>query len=252
MRSDTAFFSAADISRRFLAGLASDLLSAAAAAFVGGEEERRAVERAFGADAPRICSTSVNALISAWRRSISLWRLAIACAISFMALESSDPAMGMSTQRGQHPARAVRCIWFSGFASQGDGACFEGDWKHAPGTSRHIREYAPQDKTLHQIADALTRAQKRNFYQLAGVMRHEGHYSHEYCMKVDIERENEHHQEPTEDSVETVTKAMRELARWLYRHIETTWTDQTSDPIVDEEIHANEWAFTAKGAYFAA
>ena len=97
MRSDTAFFSAADISRRFLAGLASDLLSAAAAAFAGGEEERRDVERGFGADAPRICSTSVNALISAWRRSISLWRLAIACAISLMALESSDPAMGMST-----------------------------------------------------------------------------------------------------------------------------------------------------------
>ena len=100
MRSDTAFFSAADISRRFLAGLASDLLSAAAAAFVVGEEERRDVERAVGADAPRICSTSVNALISAWRRSISLWRLAIACAISFMALESSDPAMGMSIRGG--------------------------------------------------------------------------------------------------------------------------------------------------------
>ena len=99
MRSDTAFFSAADISRRFLAGLASDLLSAAAAAFVG-EEERRDVERAVGADAPRICSTSVNALISAWRRSIALWRLAIACAIELMALESSDPAMGMSTRGG--------------------------------------------------------------------------------------------------------------------------------------------------------
>ena len=94
MRSDTAFFSAADISRRFLAGLASDL-SAVAAAFVG-EEERRDVERAFGADAPRICSTSVKALISAWRRSISLWRSAIACAISLMPVESSGPAMGMS------------------------------------------------------------------------------------------------------------------------------------------------------------
>ena len=94
---DTAFFSAADISRRFLAGLASDLLSAAAAAFVGGgEEERRDAERAFGADAPRICSTSVKALISAWRRSISLWRSAIACAISLMPVESSGPAMGMS------------------------------------------------------------------------------------------------------------------------------------------------------------
>ena len=64
MRSDTAFFSAADISRRFLAGLASDLRSAATAAFVG-EDEGRDVERAVGADAPRICSTSVNALISA-------------------------------------------------------------------------------------------------------------------------------------------------------------------------------------------
>ena len=61
MRSDTAFFSAADISRRFRAGLASDLPAAAAAAFVG-EEERRDVERAAGADAPRICWTSVNAL----------------------------------------------------------------------------------------------------------------------------------------------------------------------------------------------
>ena len=98
MRSDTAFFSAIDISRRFLAGLASDLLSAAAAAFVG-EEERRDVERAAGADAPRICSTSVNALISAWRRSISLWRAAIACAISLMPVESST-AMGMSNTRG--------------------------------------------------------------------------------------------------------------------------------------------------------
>ena len=126
MRSDTAFFSAADISRRFLAGLASDLLSDAAAAFVG-EEERRDVERAVGAAricstsvnalisawrrsiyAPRICSTSVNALISAWRRSISIWRLAIARAISLMALESSDPAMGMSTRGGGRRVRPCR------------------------------------------------------------------------------------------------------------------------------------------------
>ncbi len=76
MRSDTAFFFAADIFRRFLAGLTSDLLSATAVAFL----ERADEERADDADAPRICSTSVNAMISAWRRSISLWRSAIACA----------------------------------------------------------------------------------------------------------------------------------------------------------------------------
>ena len=65
MRSDTAFFSAAVISRRFLCGLASGWLSVeAAVAFLG--EERRDAERGAGAEAPRSCSTSVSALISAW------------------------------------------------------------------------------------------------------------------------------------------------------------------------------------------
>ena len=48
MRSDTAFFSAAVISRRFLCGLTSGWLSAeAAVTFLG--EERRDAERAAGA-----------------------------------------------------------------------------------------------------------------------------------------------------------------------------------------------------------
>ena len=57
-----------------------------------------------GADAPRICSTSVNALISAWWRSISLWRSAMACAMSLMRLESSGPVREMSTSAEAAPA----------------------------------------------------------------------------------------------------------------------------------------------------
>ena len=154
--------------------------------------------------------------------------------------------------QGKTHTRTQRCIWFSGFSSQGDGACFEGHWKHAPNTSRRIREYAPLDKTLHAIADALTKAQKRNFYQIGAVMTHQGHYMHEYCMRVEIERDSERGQEPTEDSLDTVTKAMRELARWLYRNLEAAWISETADSIVDDEIHANEWAFTANGAHFSA
>ncbi len=43
------------------------------------------------------------------------------------------------------------CIWFSGFCSQGDGACFEGRWHWQPATPRKIREYAPQDRELHRM-----------------------------------------------------------------------------------------------------
>ena len=36
-------------------------------------------------------------------------------------------------------------IYFSGFWSQGDGACFEGTYRYAKGATKKIREYAPQD-----------------------------------------------------------------------------------------------------------
>ncbi|EFE2114157.1 antitoxin of toxin-antitoxin stability system, partial [Escherichia coli] len=58
------------------------------------------------------------------------------------------------------------CIWFSGFCSQGDGACFEGRWHWQSATARRIREHAPQERELHRIADTLQAVQKRNFWQL--------------------------------------------------------------------------------------
>ena len=78
--------------------------------------------------------------------------------------------------------RAKPCILFSGFWSQGDGACFEGYWSHAKGAAARIRDYAPTDATLHGIADRLQAIQRRNFYQLAAEVSHRGRYYHEYTM----------------------------------------------------------------------
>ena len=47
------------------------------------------------------------------------------------------------------------CIWFRGFSSQGDGACFESWYSYPKDAPRLIREHAPQDTELHRIADAL-------------------------------------------------------------------------------------------------
>lgn len=63
--------------------------------------------------------------------------------------------------------RRKPCIWFSGFASQGDGACFEGDYSYARGCASAIRSYAPKDQELHRIADALLAIQWSNFFQLS-------------------------------------------------------------------------------------
>ncbi len=146
--------------------------------------------------------------------------------------------------------RSEPCIYFSGFSSQGDGACFEGRYDYARGMCRAIRDYSPEDVELHRIADALEAAQWRNFYQLSATVRHRGRYSHEYCMDIAVGRESPVYQPPTAGAEEAVTEALRDLARWLYRQLEREYEYQTSDEAVDEAIAANKYSFTETGRRF--
>ena len=146
--------------------------------------------------------------------------------------------------------RQKPCIWFSGFWSQGDGACFEGYWSHARGATKHIRDYAPQDATLHSIADRLQAIRRRNFYQLSAEATHRGRYYHEYCMAIDVTRDSPIGQAATEDAEEIVTEALRDLARWLYRQLQTEYDHLTSDEAIEEGIIVNEYTFTEAGRRF--
>ena len=157
-------------------------------------------------------------------------------------------------------ARAVRlmrggtcqkpCVWFSGFWSQGDGASYEGYLCHAKGAAARIRDFAPRDATLHGIADRLQDIQRRNFYQLAAEASHRGRYFHEYIMSVDVTRDSPTGQPSTEDAEETVTEALRDLARWLYRQLQAEYDYLTSDEAIEEGISVNEYTFTEGGRRF--
>ena len=141
-------------------------------------------------------------------------------------------------------------LFWTGFWSQGDGASFEGSYAHARGAARAIRAHAPQDTELHRIADALQAIQRRNIWQLHGSIRHRGRYYHEYTMAIEVERDSPTWQPPTDDAEDTVTEAMRHLARWLYRQLRQEYEHLTSDAAIDETLAANEWSFTAAGEYF--
>lgn len=144
--------------------------------------------------------------------------------------------------------RQEPCIWFRGFWSQGDGACFEGHYAYRRGAPAKIREWAPKDDALHEIADRLHAVQRRNFYQLHAEIRHRGHYYHEYCMVISVERDS--HQSMTDDAEDGVTEALRDLARWLYRQLEREYDYLSSDEAVDETIAANGYTFTEDGERF--
>jgi hypothetical protein len=146
--------------------------------------------------------------------------------------------------------RQKPCIWFTGFASQGDGACFEGAYVFARGAPKAIRAHAPADSELHRIADAFLAIQRRNFYQLRGEVNQRGRYSHEYSMSIEVERDSRNNQEMTADAEDSVAELLRDLARWLYRQLEREHEYQTSDDVTDDAIIANEYTFTSDGRRF--
>lgn len=146
--------------------------------------------------------------------------------------------------------RQKPCIWFSGFASQGDGACFEGSYSYRKGASRAIRAYAPRDMRLAAIADQLQQIQRRNLYALEARLTHRGHYYHEHSMEISVERNSDRYQPPTAEAEDGVSEALQDLARWLYRQLEKEYDHQMSSDVVDEGIIANGYTFTEAGSRF--
>jgi hypothetical protein len=135
-------------------------------------------------------------------------------------------------------------IYFSGFWSQGDGACFEGRYTYSKRANRKIRAYATVDKELHRIADDLMEIQKRYGYQLYADMKHAGHYSHSGSMRVDVCDEKDR---LTDEDREAVTRLMRDFANWIYKTLEAEYDYLNADEQVDETIRINEYEFDEKG-----
>ncbi|MXW92784.1 MAG: hypothetical protein F4114_07820 [Rhodospirillaceae bacterium] len=69
-------------------------------------------------------------------------------------------------------------------------------------------------------------------------------------MAVEVERHSPVRQPPTDGAEDTVTGALRDLARWLYRRLREEYEHETSDAAVDEALSANDWTFTAEGKRF--
>jgi len=156
------------------------------------------------------------------------------------------------------PRHTQQAIYFSGFSSQGDGACFEGTyaWKACV---KAIRDYAPKDDALHAIADTLTALPVGEGWSAA--TKHRGHYYHSGCMSVSVEFDDEFYRQAhdhAEDKQElpqaeftageeTITQALRDFADWVYRQLEKEHDWLVADEQVDDTIEANDYEFTEDG-----
>lgn len=140
-------------------------------------------------------------------------------------------------------------IFYSGFSSQGDGACFEGTYKYKKGALstlvKNIGATSKGDIELLRICKELQEVQKRYFYQLTATMTHSGHYYHSGCMRVSVDCGDDRETSKGEDEI---TQLMREFADYIYDQLEQSYDFTMSDENVDENITINGYEFSESGA----
>lgn len=149
-------------------------------------------------------------------------------------------------RRGQETTRPA--IYWSGFSSQGDGACFVGSYSYKAGSVAAIKAEFPNDTELHKIATELAQIQRRYFYGISASVTHTGRYSHEYSTSIHVSLRNDDY--APEDVAETVSELLRDFMRWIYRSLEKEDEYQRSDEVVDDMIRVNEYEFDESGEIF--
>ena len=151
--------------------------------------------------------------------------------------------------------RQEPAIYWTGFSSQGDGACFEGNLvSFETGSAlERVKAYAPTDETLHAIAAELDALQETYQRRLAAAVTLSGHrYCHSGMMQVDVtalDADGDEKEVTREDEIKAI-KALRGFADWIYLQLQNEYFFQTSDENVAETIEANAYEFTADGERF--
>ena len=156
-----------------------------------------------------------------------------------------------ATEIGKILGIEIDKIYFSGFSSQGDGACFEGSYSYEKGSVKNVKSHAPRDTELHQIALDLSKAQRKRFYQLTANVKQSGHYMHEMCTEINVYDDYGALWCPTDaDTEDSIIETLRDFMRWIYKQLESEYDFQNSDETIIDNIEGNAYEFTENGEVY--
>lgn len=143
----------------------------------------------------------------------------------------------------------VSRVFYSGFSSQGDGACFEGTWS--------AKCVTPHDRLHESINEDTITALHKRMAQLAAQwpeataeIEHRGHYYHEHSNAIDFDPDQTVPEDEFAGYEEEFSDIARDLMRWLYRQLEKDHEWQLSDEALTDSILAAEYDFTEDGKVF--
>lgn len=148
--------------------------------------------------------------------------------------------------RGTHGGKTIQepMIHFTGFSSQGDGACYSGEYSYEPEALQKLKAECNDDE-LFRIAKEL--AVLHLTCRLMGIELDYtkieamgGGYSHSNTMSVTLRvtEDTDDDGEPYAivDIEKTLTELMKDFAKWIYRQLESEYDWLMSDECVDERL----------------
>lgn len=168
----------------------------------------------------------------------------------------SDCVIDEVKEQGAFMGLDIENVYFSGFWSQGDGACFEGSWSAASVNAGNVADGWGDCKETQEI-----KAIAASFAEIAKAwphamfkVKHRGHYSHENCTSFDVDLGEDAEKsgcggetEGAELAESALIETAKKLMRWAYRQLEKAYEDYNSDANIAENIEANDYEFTEDG-----
>ena len=116
-------------------------------------------------------------------------------------------------------------------------------YQYKKGAAAAVREYAPQDNKLHQIADALQEIQKRHFYQLRATMTPAGRSGMD--QRVDVYRYDE--KELSTGADMDLSDILTDFPQWILKQLESDYEYQCTEEAVDDMLTAGGYEFDEDG-----
>lgn len=143
-------------------------------------------------------------------------------------------------------------IYFSGFWSQGDGACFEGSYSYRKGWRKALASEFGGEllAELTKLGEQLQKAQSRVFYTGSASTRQSGNYQHSGCMSVSVDCDEKYGQATFSELEDELADVLRWFADWIYGQLEKEYEWLNSDEQVDESIIANDYEFNEDGSIY--
>lgn len=138
-------------------------------------------------------------------------------------------------------------VLYTGFYSQGDGACFEGSYSFVFDAIKNVKEYAPNDTKLFSIACQLDAIQSRHGNLLTASVTQTGRYYHSGCTEIQVLK---NHNCVSPELNDKLAEILRSFMDWIYKQLEKDYDFQNSDEYIDESILANDYDFLESGKVF--